>query len=89
MAEGEFYKTDGKGNIQFLKKHTGWRGSWSIIVPGNFGGNKFTGLLFYDPMVGEGEFYKTDGKGNIPATEEAHRMAQDLEYHRTRKLWRQ
>jgi len=35
-----------------------------MIVPGNFSGNGFTDLLFYDPTSGEGYFYTTDGKGN-------------------------
>jgi hypothetical protein len=64
-TQGEFYTTDGSGNISLLKKYTGWRQSWTLIVPGNFGGNSYTDLLFYDPTAGEGEFYTTDGSGNI------------------------
>jgi len=48
MAEGVFYKTDGHGNIQLLNKETTWRKTWSIILPGNFGDNEYTDLLFYD-----------------------------------------
>ncbi len=48
-----------------MKKHTGWRKTWKEIVPGTFGGNTYTDLLFYDATVGEGEFYTTDGNGNI------------------------
>jgi hypothetical protein len=62
-AQGEFYTTDG-GNISLLKQHAGWRKSWSLIIPGNFGGSSRTDLLFYDPSTGQGEFYTTDG-GNI------------------------
>ncbi|MBC1198282.1 hypothetical protein H0901_24415, partial [Microcystis aeruginosa BLCCF158] len=47
-GEGEFYTTDGSGNIAFLKKRTDWRKTWKLIVPGNFGGNDYTDLLFYD-----------------------------------------
>jgi hypothetical protein len=63
-GEGEFYTTDGYGNLQLLKKYTGWRKSWSIIVPTEQHGNS-TDLLFYDRAAGEGEFYSTDGYGNI------------------------
>jgi hypothetical protein len=34
-------------------------------VPGNFGGDGHTDLLFYERASGHGEFYKTDGKGGI------------------------
>jgi hypothetical protein len=63
--QGEFYTTDGSGNISLQKKHSGWRTTWHSIVPGNFGGSSYTDLLFYDPTVGEGEFYTTDGSGNL------------------------
>jgi hypothetical protein len=63
----EFYETDGLGGISLLKKHQGppWRDSWTIIVPGSFGGSGFTGLLFYDQMAGYGAVYDTDGSGNL------------------------
>jgi hypothetical protein len=64
-GEGEFYTTDGAGNLSLLKHYTGFRTTWQAIVPGNFGGNGFTDLLFYDPTTGEGEFYTTDGAGNL------------------------
>lgn len=62
---GEFYSTDGLGNILLLNSHTGWRTSWHQIVPGHFGGTRFTGLLFYDRDAGQGEFYATDGQGSM------------------------
>jgi hypothetical protein len=65
VGEGEFYTTDGSGNLSFLKRHSDWRKTWQLIVPGNFGGNCATDLLFYDPTVGEGEIYTTDGSGNL------------------------
>ena len=64
-SQGEFYTTDGSGNISLLRRHIRWRQSWSLIIPGNFGGDGSTDLLFYDPTTGEGEFYTTDGSGNI------------------------
>jgi hypothetical protein len=48
---GEFYTTDGAGNISLLKNHTGWRQSWKDIIPGDFGGSGRTDLLFYEPGV--------------------------------------
>jgi len=48
---GEFYTTDGAGNISLLKNHTGWRQSWTHIIPGDFGGSGRTDLLFYEPGV--------------------------------------
>jgi hypothetical protein len=48
VGEGEFYTTDGKGNIQLLKKHTGWRKTWSRILAGNYDSGGYSDLLFYD-----------------------------------------
>jgi hypothetical protein len=33
---GAFYTTDGQGGISLLRTHTGWRSSWTFIVPGDF-----------------------------------------------------
>jgi hypothetical protein len=62
---GEFYETNVLGEMLLLKRHTDWRHSWTIIVPGNFGGDGNTDLLFYDAGAGNGEFDITDGKGGI------------------------
>lgn len=64
-GEGEFYSTDGSGELGFIKKYDNWRRTWSKIVPGNFGGTEYSDLLFYDSSVGRGEFYTTDGRGNL------------------------
>jgi hypothetical protein len=64
-SQAEFYTTDGSGGISLLKQYAGWRKTWTLIVPGNFGGTSATDLLFYDATTGEGEFYTTDGSGNI------------------------
>jgi hypothetical protein len=64
---GAFYTTDGQGGMHLLREHTGWQSSgrpWTHIIPGNFGGNGFTDLLFYD-SAGTGAFYTTDGQGGI------------------------
>ncbi|HSS49596.1 MAG TPA: hypothetical protein VLX28_11690 [Thermoanaerobaculia bacterium] len=65
-GQGEFYVSDGSSNvIHQLKLESGWRGSWSIVLAGNFTGGSTSDLLFYDPAAGVGEIYKTDGQGNI------------------------
>ena len=64
-GEAELYRTD-KGNLSLLKKHTGFRKTWQLIVSGSFGGGSGPDdLLFYDATAGEAEFYKTDSKGNL------------------------
>jgi len=63
-GEAEMYINDGQGNIDLFKKHIRWRRTWSMIIPGNFGGTSNTDLLIYDP-TGEAEFYASDGQGNI------------------------
>ena len=80
---GAFYSTDGQGGISLLRRYTSWRKGWSLIVPGNFGGNGYTDLLFYEPSTGTGAFYSTDGQGGIPARA-AHWLAQRLELDRAR-----
>ena len=76
--QGEFYTTDGSGNIALLKTHANWRKTWNLIVPGNFRGNGCTDLLFYDPTTGESEFYTTNASGN---------MARLKKYTDWRKTW--
>lgn len=69
MGLGEFYTTDGHGNVKQLgRSDSGWLDSWTQIVAGNFGATTpkdFTDLLFYDADKGLGEFYTTDGQGNL------------------------
>ncbi len=60
-----FYTTNGNGDIFLLKQHPGLPKTWSLIIPGNFGGNAYTDLLFYAPTTGDAEIYTTDGNGNI------------------------
>ena len=62
---GEFYTTDGQGNISLLKSYNNWRPSWSVIMAGNLTGGQFDDLLFYDPSAKVAELYATDGQGNI------------------------
>ncbi len=36
-GQGEFYATDGQGGLAMIgATDTGWRTSWSLIVPGTF-----------------------------------------------------
>ncbi|NJM75747.1 MAG: matrilysin family metalloendoprotease [Acaryochloridaceae cyanobacterium RU_4_10] len=51
INRGEFYTTDGGGNISLIANYRNWRKTWQLIVPGNFGGNGATDLLFYDPTA--------------------------------------
>jgi hypothetical protein len=59
---GEFYATDGSGNLILTRTHYGWRTSWTHILGGRFGN---ANLLFYDAANGTGEFYSVDGSGYI------------------------
>ena len=59
---GEFYATDGRGNLILKKQHSGWRTSWTQIIAGRFGR---ANLLFYDAANGTGEFYSVDNLGDI------------------------
>jgi hypothetical protein len=65
---GEFYSTDGHGNLTLKKRHTGWRTSWTQILAGRFGN---ANLLFYDPAAGLGAFYRVDALGAIHLVREA------------------
>jgi hypothetical protein len=70
---------DDFGNLNLLRRYTGWRKTWSLIVP-YFGGTLLTDLLFYDANAGEGEFYSTDGQGGINLLQR---------YNGWRKTWSQ
>ena len=67
---GQFYSTDGRGNIARLRSYNNMNPGWNIIIEGNFNGDDFNDLLFYDRTGGEdgrglGQFYTTDEGGNI------------------------
>jgi hypothetical protein len=65
VGEGLFASTDGNGNVPTIKQYTDWDRDWVLIVPGNFGGDGHTDLLFYKRSVGQGLFVSTDGSGNV------------------------
>jgi hypothetical protein len=62
---GEFYSTDSQGNLSPLTSDSSWRGTWSIIAPGNYTLSRFSDILFYDAAAGVLEFYTSDGQGHI------------------------
>jgi len=63
-GDGVFYTTNGAGEVALLKQYTGWRNTWTQIVPGDFGLPHSPGsaLLFYDALAGHGFFYKIDSQ---------------------------
>ncbi|MEU9457091.1 hypothetical protein [Streptomyces sp. NPDC048277] len=70
---GTFYEAQGgelAGDLAFIGQGTGWRSTWSQIVPGNFGGGtQRTDLLFYDPKAtttdGAVAFFAVDANGQM------------------------
>jgi hypothetical protein len=64
---GEFYTTNGSGDIALLAAHGDWDRGWDMIVPGQFGGDGRTDLLFYDREGKLGSFWATNGSGGIVA----------------------
>jgi hypothetical protein len=62
---GEFYTTDGKGNMKLLSSYTGWRTSWTFIVAGKFTHSEYTDLLFYEGSTGDVVLYTVDGNGGM------------------------
>ncbi|HTZ87996.1 MAG TPA: hypothetical protein VMB05_15115 [Solirubrobacteraceae bacterium] len=58
---GDFYVFgDENEKVQLVQSYNGWRTSWDLIVPGNFGGNALYDLVFYDASGNTGEFYVVD-----------------------------
>ena len=62
MPEGSFVSVD--QNVSEIRRHTDWD-DWDLIVPGAFGGDNFTDLLFYKRSGGEGLLASPDGSGGI------------------------
>lgn len=60
----KFYKTDGSGGIELLRSQELYA-QWDIVVPGNFGGDGFGDLLFYNRQTGTAVFATTDGAGGL------------------------
>lgn len=64
-GQGEFYRARPSGELVPLSWQPGWRQSWSIVLPGQFGGNAATDLFFYDRAAGQAEFYTCDAHGYL------------------------
>ncbi|MCD8485773.1 MAG: S8 family serine peptidase, partial [Desertifilum sp.] len=60
---GEMYATRSDGSMLRLYSTEGWRKTWDMIIPGNFGGGGYTNLLFYDRDTGEYDLYRVDDNG--------------------------
>ena len=49
-GRGEFYRNLGEANLSQLRVFDNWRTTWSQLIAGNFGGNGWTDLLFYESL---------------------------------------
>ncbi|MFT3945197.1 MAG: hypothetical protein QM705_15440 [Ancrocorticia sp.] len=65
-AKGELdiYNVD-QGKVNLAKTITGMKKSWTHVVRGNYNGDPYDCLFFYDAEIGRGEFWMTDGQGNL------------------------
>jgi len=68
-GQGEFYTLDAQAHIRLLKSYSGWRTSWTQIIPISIytegPGTPLSSLLFYDSTSGTGQFYRVDTHGNL------------------------
>ena len=64
LGDVKFLATDGSGGISQLATHDGWKKSWDIITPGNFGPSASAGLLLYRRDAGEAKFLATTAGGD-------------------------
>ncbi len=79
IGRGEFYGTDGLGNINHLSTYSALPKSLTQILSGKFiFGSPFEGMLLYDNVQGTGTFYGAGRNGSL-----------DLINHQTgwRKSW--
>lgn len=64
-GEGRFMRVDAvTGNLTTIAAQATWATTWDQIVPGNFGGNAQTDLLFYNAQSGIARIYTT-GPGAV------------------------
>ncbi|WP_225414539.1 hypothetical protein [Stigmatella hybrida] len=75
----EIYLPEGpQGELQLLKRHTGWRRGWDLILADHFlEVSKGDSLLFYDREAGLGELHAMDGEAGV------FRVARFTDWRRT------
>jgi hypothetical protein len=61
-GEAEVYETEGTGNLDLKRQHSGWRTYWTQIIEGEFGK---ANVLFHDAAHGVGAFYALSKSGDI------------------------
>ena len=64
-AVAEVCSTHSDDHLHLVRRHTGWRSSWTLLIPGNFDGDADTDLACYDANAGEIEFLSSDGRGGF------------------------
>ena len=67
---GEFFSSQGNGEMNSLAVMENLNPAWDIIAPGNFNGDQYTDLLFYGTELGRdgralGQIYSNDGDGGL------------------------
>lgn len=64
---GTFYKTTGASAGWSLLNKSNWSSIWTSIIPGNFGSDGTTDLLFYSSHTGTGYFHHGKATGGMTA----------------------
>ncbi|MEQ9354453.1 S8 family serine peptidase, partial [Coleofasciculus chthonoplastes] len=64
-GDHEFYRVNDNGSMHLIRKDSGWRKTWDMIIPGDFNGDGKTNLLFYDRHTGDYEFYRVNDNGSM------------------------
>jgi hypothetical protein len=60
-----FYAVTNDGRMNRLSGGDNWRTTWDMIIPGDFGGDGKTDLLFYDRDAGLYAFYTVSSNGKL------------------------
>src|SRR5215472_469502 len=67
---GYFVSFNQSGQNSVIKIHNDWDSDWDLIIPGQFGDDSNTDLLFYKRPTGIGLFVRTNRSGNISTIKE-------------------